>query len=87
MVVRYDKPPKQFDYPKLLLVEGKTPLDFFDALTQKLGLQDIIEIRNFGGVSELRPYLKTIPKVSSYSVLKSIGICRDAETDATAAKR
>lgn len=43
---------------KLLLVEGETPSHFFEAMARDLGIADEIEIRSYGGVAQLGPFLR-----------------------------
>lgn len=44
----------------LLLVEGNTPMHFFEALLRHLSLDNQIEIRNYGGIRDLTAYLATL---------------------------
>lgn len=67
---------------KLLLVEGHDAWQFFKALLHHLGLVNTIEIRNYGGISELPSYLKTLPAISGFGEVVSLGITRDAESNA-----
>jgi hypothetical protein len=69
-------------HQKLLLVEGITPFYFFLALLRHLGLQNEIEVRNFGGISDLHQALKLLVATPGFPNVTSIGIVRDAETDA-----
>ena len=77
--------PKPITKEALLLVEGKDALNFIVALCNHLAFSPQPEIRNFGGVSELREFLNLLPRVSGFQDVKSIGIIRDAEGDAAAA--
>lgn len=77
--------PDQITQPKLLLVEGKSAKYFFIALLQHMALEGIM-VYDFGGVSELKGYLKAVCRISQFTrMVKSIGIVRDAEKDADAA--
>ena len=78
-------PPRPIGLSRLLLVEGETPLSFFDALTVHLGLSDRVEIRSFGGVRDLRKYLRTLVASADFRQVKKLGIIRDCEEDAAAA--
>ena len=42
---------------KILLVEGNDPRNFFEAFLRHLSLSNI-QIQNFGGVNELRGFLR-----------------------------
>ena len=64
-----------------LLVEGKDGLNWFQALARHLSLE--IQGQNFGGVTELRGFLRAFTKVPGFTGVTSIGIVRDAEESAT----
>ena len=66
-----------------LLVEGRDSKGFFWKLVRHLSLN--IQVQNFGRVSQLRSFLLAMKTSSDFSSVKSIGIIRDAEKDATAA--
>ena len=67
-------------HSRLLLVEGRDPLEFFKALLRHLGLLDAIEIRDYRGISNLGNFLETLPNVSGFLGVDSMGIVRDAES-------
>ncbi len=72
--------PQPFLKERLLLVEGKTPFAFFGAILKHLNLSDVIDIRNFGGVSEFRKYTSGLRIAADFRrVVKTIGVIRDAE--------
>jgi hypothetical protein len=73
---------------KVLLVEGQTPVHFFEALLQHLGLSEQIEIRDFGGVKDLRAALDALVSSSEFrGLVESLGVVRDAESEARAARQ
>ncbi len=73
-------------YPKLLVVEGQDAFQFFKALLRHMRLLDQIEIRNFGGVRDIRTYLRTLVETPGFiQVVTSLGVVRDAETQAESA--
>jgi len=72
-------------YLKVLVVEGHDVFQFFKALLRHLNLLIEIEIRNFGGVDDLAEYLGTLRITSGFVDVTSLGIVRDAETDAAQA--
>lgn len=78
-------PPLPFRVSKLLLLEGQTPLHFFEALLLQLGLSPQIEVRSFGGVGDLRDSLTALANTPGFHLIQSLGIVRDAERDAKAA--
>ncbi len=64
---------------KQLLVEGRTPELFFEALAQHLGIPEL-EIRSFDSNSRLRPFLKAFCARPEYKeMVEVLGIIRDAE--------
>ena len=77
--------PQRITKEALLLVEGKDPRNFFDALSKHLSLSQRLEIINFGGVGELRSFLIGLRGQSGFRSVKRIDIIRDAEKDAAAA--
>ncbi len=81
-------PPTPLSLAKVLLVEGATPLHFFEALLRKLGIADQIESRNFSSLSNLRPTLLSLVATSEFQrLVTSVGVVRDAETDAGVASQ
>ncbi len=68
-----------------LLVEGNDQRNFFEAFIDHLSLADI-QIQNFGGVTDLRPFLSILVKRSGFrETVESVGIVRDAEASAEGA--
>ncbi len=81
-------PPGPITLTKLLLVEGNTPMHFFEALLLHRGLDSQIEIRNYGGIGDLANYLTTLIATPEFQQLaKSVGIVRDAEDQPAAHAR
>ena len=78
--------PTEIEEEIQLLVEGNDQRNFFDAFVRHLSLRDI-QIQNFGGVNELRGFLSALVNVKGFPDIRSVGIVRDAETDAAAALR
>lgn len=77
--------PKRVARPKQLLVEGRDAEVFFHALLDDVRVTGV-QVQNFGGKDELRGFLKALRNASSFSQkVTSVGIVRDAETDAAAA--
>ena len=64
---------------KVLIVDGMDAFYFLKALLAHLRLRRHIEIRNYGGNSELANYLETLPVISGFDGVASLGIVRDAE--------
>lgn len=61
-----------------LLVEGREPEGFFEALI-KHGAFGNVQLHNFGGINELRPFLHAFAKMPDFCRVTSVGIIRDAE--------
>jgi hypothetical protein len=82
-------PPTPIVLPKLLLVEGDTPMHFCEALLQYLGLSQQIEIRSFRGVGDFKTFLVNLADSDAFKqIVTSVGVLRDAETQpATSARQ
>ncbi len=65
-------------------MEGADPHHFFTALAGHLGI-DHLQIHDFGGVRDLRQFLRVFVDASDFPSVINLGIVRDAETDAAAA--
>lgn len=73
-------PPVPVSLPKLLLVEGDTPMHFFEALLRHLKLDKEIEIRNFRGVGDFKTFIIGLANSADFQrVVTSVGVVRDAE--------
>jgi hypothetical protein len=73
--------PKAITYAKQLLVEGRDAVAFFRALLKHLDLSEV-QIQDFGGISELRPFLKALSNEPGFwGKITSLGIIRDAENN------
>lgn len=84
--------PKTITHPKVLVVEGRVAEVFFEAMLKHLGLEGSIQIQNFGGITELKGFLRALkntPGTSDFILgfrgVTSLGIVRDAEGNATTA--
>ena len=81
-------PPAPISLSRLLLVEGDTPMHFFEALLRHLGNARDVEIRNFRSIARLRPTLIDLAQTAEFQTLvTSVGVIRDAEADAVAARQ
>lgn len=65
--------------PTQLLVEGNDPRNFFQAFIQQQYPDYEIQVRNYGGISELRDYLGGFVKRPDFGSVKNLGLVRDAE--------
>ena len=63
--------------PRQLLVEGKDGKNWFRALVEHLSLN--IQVHNYGGVDELRSFLKALAKGPEFHTVKSLGVVQDSE--------
>jgi hypothetical protein len=73
--------PKAITYAKQLLVEGRDAVAFFGALLKHLDLSEV-QIQNFGGISELRPFLKALRNEPGFwEKVLSLSVIRDAENN------
>src|SRR5947209_13243057 len=81
-------PPGPVTLSKLLLVEGDTPMHFFEALLRDLGLHNDIEIRNFRGVGDFKTFLVNLADTDEFKrLIISVGVVRDAEEKPATAAR
>ena len=63
-----------------LLVEGRTPEMFFRELVNELELSHRVDVRTFGSIGRLRPYLELFTSKPKFKeIATSLGIVRDAE--------
>ncbi len=76
--------PQQITADVQLLVEGKDAAGFFEWMSRHLQLNGL-QIQNFGGVTELRVFLRAFVKRSDFSRVTRIGVVRDAEESAKSA--
>ena len=79
--------PTQIAEATQLLVEGNDYRNFFEKFAEHMGLSGSIQIQNFGGVDELRGFLKAFVKMPNFNSVRSIGIARDAEEGEDAANQ
>ena len=80
-------PPARIEEPIQLLVEGKDQLNFFEVLLRDLSLKNEIQIQDFGGVTELGSFLVALVDSPNFETVVSIGVARDAENSAVAARQ
>lgn len=66
--------------PKQLLVEGRTAEIFFREFTESLGLKEQVQVRGFGSLEDLTPYLEVFTGYKEFrESVSGLGIIRDAE--------
>ncbi len=66
--------------PKQLLVEGRTPEIFFREWMEAFGLGGQAEVRSYGSLPDLVPYLKVLTSYKEFpGTVTSLAIIRDAE--------
>ena len=70
--------------PAQLLVEGTDPYHVFRTFCKSWRLSGI-EVRNFGGITELKGYLDGFVRTPGFSNVARVGIIRDAEKRADSA--
>jgi hypothetical protein len=71
---------------KLLLAEGRDAELFLVWARKKYRQKDDVQVIDFGGVTELYIFLKTLSQVENFDKVETLVIVRDSETDANAAK-
>jgi hypothetical protein len=70
--------------PKLLLVEGADAYYFWIWAIEAYRIEDV-QVMDFGGISQLHTYLKTVINLPGYEKVTTIVVARDAETKPAAA--
>lgn len=71
----------EITHSKQLLVEGRDALEFFKAFLKHLEIADF-QLQNFGGITELRTFLKALRNVPGFQgKVRALGIIRDAENN------
>lgn len=78
------RPPQKIESDVQLLVEGRDSAGFFKALIRHLEITNV-QIQDFGGVMDLRGFLRAFVNGPDFSRVNSIGIVRDAESSSTGA--
>jgi hypothetical protein len=79
--------PRQIEKTVQLLVEGKDAERFMVAFLKHEEV-DEIQVQNFGGIGELRGFLKALRALTSgWSGIQALGVIRDAEGSANDAER
>jgi hypothetical protein len=71
--------------PGLLLGEGKDEVGFFNALLLEMGLSDLVQVIDYGGVAKLRDSLTDLSRTPGMHVVRCIVVTRDADEDASSA--
>ena len=79
--------PRRIERSIQLLVEGKDQLNFFEAFIRRVELQNELQVQDFGGVNELRGFLRALADSPEFDTVESVGIVRDAEQSAAGARR
>jgi hypothetical protein len=79
-------PRNRITKPKLLLVEGKDEVCFFEAMTSDLGIDDV-DIRDVKGKSNFGDRLSVSIKSPGHEILTSVGLVEDADNDPEGAFR
>ena len=69
---------------KVVAVEGKDDVNFFDALLKYLEITDV-EVRDVAGKENFRRKLPALVRMRGFSDVKVLVVVRDADNDANAA--
>ncbi len=77
-------PPSPITQDRLLIVEGKDAENFLGAMVRHCGRRDI-QVQEYGGINDLSRYLRAIVVAPNWSRVATLGIIRDAETNAQSA--
>jgi hypothetical protein len=71
--------------PRLLVVEGQDEYRLVGALLKYLGREGDFDIRSSEGVGNLNNVIYTLPGVSGFAQVESLGVIRDADQNARSA--
>lgn len=71
--------PQKVTKPKLLLVEGKDEVSFFNALNNHIGTQEAIDIQSINGKTKLHNRLIAWMQAPGHETLEAICIVMDAD--------
>jgi len=77
-------PRNQIMKTKPLVVEGADALHFCISALEAYGVDDV-QVMDFGGINNLKPYLKALPMLPGYENVSTIVVARDAETNVATA--
>ena len=77
-------PPEPLTEPVQLIVEGRSDEEFFKALMRNMQVTGI-QIWTYDGKNKLRTFIEGFRLRSGFSIIKSLGIVRDADTNPTGA--
>lgn len=78
------EPPTTIDKPKVIVAEGVDADRFLHWACQAYDVQDA-RVYNFGGVTDLRSYLRLLRKTPGFDQLQTLVVARDAERSGSAA--
>lgn len=81
----YPGQPVRLTRSKQLLVEGKDQKNFFEKMLGHIGKADAVEVRDFGGVANLKKFLAAFTLRRDFGFVESLGVIRDAENTAAGA--
>lgn len=76
--------PQSISQKKLLAVEGKDDVEFFEALLKDMKIGEC-EIREVGGKDQFKNKIPALVKVPGFSNVQRLGIIRDADKNPSAA--
>jgi len=77
----FDATPRQIEKQKLILAEGMDVHGFLFHASRAFDRDDI-QVFNFKGKDELRPFLEALSNMENFTNVNTIVIARDAETNA-----
>ena len=72
--------PRPIEARRLLLGEGKEEEIFLEACLKHLGVSGV-QIENYGGKSNLAPFLQALKRRSGFAQVEKLSIIRDADDD------
>jgi hypothetical protein len=70
-------------FPKVLAVEGKDELNFFQAVLKDMVINEV-DIFDVGGKDKFKTHIEALTKMVGFDQVITLAIIRDAENDAKA---
>ena len=94
MSVAHDKKNEKKDnkifFPHIIVCEGRDAklylCYFLESLIKRDDRYDQIQVMDAGGTDELSQFIKTLPDLPKFSIVKTLSVIRDAEKDAKSAE-
>jgi hypothetical protein len=77
-----ESPPKPFTKKRLLVVEGKDEVNFFEKLFEHINILDSVDIRSSEGKDKFKDLMQGFKITTGYKSIEKIAVIRDADENA-----